>query len=309
MISPDNIRAIFQKPEDKEAFFRCYWAAFITLGCNARCGYCIQDNAGRAKYTLVPGKAWVEALNSIEDRRQKRFFRPARPKKITIIGGEPALHPDFFYIVNNLDNSWVVTVDTNLDAPVFKDLDKFLSQLKKRPRLKFHVSFHPQTIDADVFINRVKTLQKKGLKIKRVFIVAYPPDDLSKVANYKNKFTSAGLNLEVLRYMGFYKDRLYPQDALDLRRNYADDGVRDYALFENACSLKEHKPILCKIRKILFAPNGNIYNCHYKLYTGSSDFNGNLFDENSASLIPKDYFSCKDFGFCNPCDFAPELFK
>ena len=59
----------------------------------------------------------------------------------------------------------------------------------------------------------------------------------------------------------------------------------------------------------LFAPNGDIYNCHYKVYTNHKEKLGNLFNEEVGVHIPRDYFLCEDFGFCNPCDSEGHLFK
>jgi len=49
--------------------FNSYWAAFITLDCNSKCVYCIQKiYSERLDYNTLPGKLWVDRLNSI------RFF-------------------------------------------------------------------------------------------------------------------------------------------------------------------------------------------------------------------------------------------
>lgn len=63
------------------------------------------------------------------------------------------------------------------------------------------------------------------------------------------------------------------------------------------------------MNKVLFAPNGDIYNCHYKLYTGHKDKLGNLFEQDVRIVIPQDYFLCQDYGFCNPCDSELHSFK
>ena len=95
--------------------FNSYWAVFLTLGCNFKCPFCIQTISGPIPhYDIVKGDAWVKALNSIEGRTRKRFFRRNKAKKLALIGGEPTLHPDFFEIINGLDDKWNLTVTTNL---------------------------------------------------------------------------------------------------------------------------------------------------------------------------------------------------
>ena len=56
-------------------------------------------------------------------------------------------------------------------------------------------------------------------------------------------------------------------------------------------------------------PNGDIYNCHYKLYTAHPEKLGNLFEEEVEVKIPREYFLCQDFGFCNPCDSEGHMFR
>ncbi|MFA5410466.1 MAG: radical SAM protein [Candidatus Omnitrophota bacterium] len=283
--------------------FNSYWSVFLTLGCNFKCPYCIQKIYGPVpEYEIMPGRLWVERLNSIAGRRKKRFLRRPKVKKLSLIGGEPAVHPDFVEILNGLDNDWMVTVTSNLSAPIFSDIKHFLKLLKRRKKIKFNVSFHPLYADADEFIAKVVAL-KKALRVHHIFYVAYPPGSEKEFKEIRDKkFAKKGLIVEMQRFTGFYKHELYPKEDTGIKYGL-DYGINDYKFYEEACGQKAKKEAWCKTNKVLFAPNGDIYNCHYFLYTKSSRHYGNLFDENFKAGIPNDFVKCSEFGFCNPCDF------
>jgi len=284
--------------------FNSYWAAFITLDCNFRCLYCIQKIHGSIpNYDLLPGKLWVDKLNSIEGRQKARFLQRTKVKKLAIIGGEPAIHPDFLEILNGLDNHWMIVVTSNLSAPIFSNFDLFLKQIKRKKRLKFNLSFHPSFAKIEDFISKVIALKRSGIRVHHVFYVAYPPDNEKQAKDIKKEFAKKGLNLQLQRYTGFYKGELYPKEKTAIEYEF-EDGINNYKLYQEACSQKSKRKVLCKLNKVLFAPNGNIYNCHYRLYTNSPYCYGNLFDKEFIINLPQDFFECEEFGLCNPCDFG-----
>lgn len=302
------------KPRTIPSNFNSYWAVFLTLRCNLNCDYCIQkiepEAAKRALgYKEVSGNKWVLALTSIQNRTKKRFLRPAKKKKIAIIGGEPTIHPGFFELINGLDKNWSITVTTNLDSPVFSDVKKFLKNIKPKGRLKFHASLHPKHTDVRLFIERVTALRRGGLNIRRLFMVAHP-EMVDKIPQYERIFEDKGLSLEVQRFMGFYNDKLYPlnNDSSSVHYHF-DDGIADYEKYRKAFSLTSKKKIWCRLNRVLFAPDGDIYNCHYKVYTKSDERYGNIFDQDFKSNIPTDYFLCDDYGYCNPCEYPYAEFK
>jgi MoaA/NifB/PqqE/SkfB family radical SAM enzyme len=292
--------------------FSSYWAVFLTLNCNYNCEYCVQKIYRKTvTYDLVAGDKWIRALNSITNRTKFRFFRRRKIKKFAIIGGSPTLHPDFIGIINGLDKYWLITITTNLGTPIFNHIDLFLKKLIRRKNLRFNVSLHLNNCsDPNEFINKIKILRKNKININRIFLLAYPPDRLAQVEEYKAKFAREKMRLEIQRFTGFYNGKLYPQEESNLTEYEYEDNIRDYKLYNQACNLEEKKRIWCKISKVLFAPNGDIYNCHYKLYTASSDTFGNIFDNDRTIFNPpSDYFICDNFGYCNPCDFGHAEFR
>ena len=83
-----------------------YIAVFLTLACNLKCAYCINryGNDEAAKKHLS-GKEWVEGLNRIVSRDDI---------PLTLQGGEPSLHKDFIYILNNIKPGLNIDILTNL---------------------------------------------------------------------------------------------------------------------------------------------------------------------------------------------------
>jgi MoaA/NifB/PqqE/SkfB family radical SAM enzyme len=289
--------------------FNSYWAVFLTLGCNLKCPFCIQTISGPIpNYDIARSDVWVKFLNSIEGRSKKRFLRRDKVKKLALIGGEPTLHPDFFEIINGLDREWSLTITTNLGTKLFNDIGLFAKRVKRRKRIRFHPSFHGDLTDIKEFISKIKDLQRAGLKINRTFVVSYPPDEINKFKDYQAIFNKHGILLEKQRFCGFHEGVLYPLKG-DESESEFKDSIADYPKYKEACGAASKEKIYCKMNKVLFAPDGSIYNCHYKLYSKSVDSYGNLFSKDVQIKIPTDFFLCNDYGFCNPCDFSHAEFK
>ena len=218
------------------------------------------------------------------------------------------MHPDFFEIVNGLDYDWNITITSNLCSPVFNDIPGFAKKLKRRRKFRINSSFHEGPVGAKEFIRRVHELKRVGLPVNRIFTVCWPPDDLGRFQEYSRVFKENGLFLEKQRYGGFYKEKFYPFSGNEDEFEFKDN-IKDYGEYARGCALADRRKILCKMDKVLFAPDGTIYNCHYKIYSGSGDSYGNIFSGSSKVSIPDDYFQCNDYGFCNPCDWPSAKFK
>ncbi len=295
-----------------EAPLESYFGVFLTLACSFACEYCVQKislpNQPIARYPLVSGREWVEALNSITPRIKKRFFRPAKKKKISITGGEPTLHPDFAYIINNLDNNWRVTVTSNFISPFFEKDARPLKEVKKRKGLKFNGSFHFLYTPIERFIENVLKIKKAGLFVHTLFIVAHP-GHIEEAKRHRKELLKIHPLVKLQRFLGSFQGKLYPcQEGCGIEYQQ-QDGIYNYKDYQEGFSQKNKQNILCRMNKVLFAPNGDIYNCHYKLYTGQEDKLGNLFANDRHIVLPKGYFICRDFGFCNPCDSEGHPFK
>ena len=99
-----------------------YICAFLTMKCNLNCSFCLNEfdeNFSRKKFKEISGKEWVDNLNKIESI-------PKVP--VTFSGGEPFLHKDFIYIINNLNSNLNIDILTNLSFDK-KRLEEFISNV------------------------------------------------------------------------------------------------------------------------------------------------------------------------------------
>ncbi|MDD4953667.1 MAG: hypothetical protein PHG40_02035 [Candidatus Omnitrophica bacterium] len=295
-----------------EAPFDSYYGVFLTMACSFSCEYCVQKislpQQPVASYPIIPGEDWVEALNSISGRARRKFLRPTKKKKLSITGGEPTLHPDFVYILNHLDKDWRITVTSNFISPFFQKDAPGLKQIKRKRGLKFNASFHFLYTTLDKFIENVQKVKKAGLLVHTLFIVAHPAY-MDKIQQCRDALLEVHPNVKLQRFLGYSQGRLYPaQEGYDIEYQQRD-GIYNYKDYQAGFNQQNKQDIYCRMNKVLFAPNGDIYNCHYKLYTGHKEKLGNLFRKGLHIALPADYFLCHDYGFCNPCDSEGHSFR
>ena len=295
-----------------EAPFDYYFGVFLNLSCSLPCEYCVQKISvpGQpiAHYPMISGREWVRALNSISGRKKKRFFRFPKRKKISITGGEPSLHPDFIYILNNLDKDWKITVTSNFTSPFFDKDTKFLKQIKRRSNLKFNASYHFMYAPIEKFIENVEKVKRAGFIVHSLFIVAHPAH-IEKAEECRSKLLKIHKIVKLQRFFGKYKGELYPsENACDVICEQ-EDGIRNYEAYREGLSQYSKKDAYCRMKKVVFAPNGDIHNCHYKLYTCHKDKFANILDKDLHIVMPQSFFLCHDYGFCNPCDSEGHVFK
>lgn len=255
-----------------------YIGVFLTFACNLRCSYCLNKfREVNPVYKNMEGKDWVKGLNRI-------VTRPDLP--ISLQGGEPTVHPDFYEIVNGVDRAINLDLLTNLQF----DFNKFISRVDK-DRFKrdakyasIRVSYHIETMALLVTLDKVRALQDKGYSVG-VWCVQYPGEE-TNIKHAQEKSNEYGIDFRVKEYLGFYNGTMCGTYKYPL----AVDGVR--------------KKCECKPSELLLAPNGGIYRCHYDLYSGKNPY-ANLLDETVVPLV--DFKECDNMGLCNPCDIKTKF--
>jgi len=70
-----------------------YIGVFLTLRCNLACDYCINHFGEMHQYDELSGEEWVKGLTRIQTRTDL---------PLSLQGGEPTLHEDFYEIVSGL---------------------------------------------------------------------------------------------------------------------------------------------------------------------------------------------------------------
>ena len=251
-----------------------YIGMFLTFGCNLSCSYCINNfEHDLLRRKITPGKEWVKYINRIESP-------PDLP--VTLQGGEPSIHPDFFYIINNIKPELNIDILTNLQF----DLDEFTKKVdpervkRDAPYASIRVSYHPETMDLDDILKKTLKMQKAGFSIG-IWSVLHPTVQ-EHVREARKKGVDMGIDFRTKEFLGEYNGKLH--------------GTYKYP---GACEMKFKKKVLCKTSEFLTDPEGSIFRCHHDIYKGVNSI-GNLFDPEYE--LQDIYSECDYFGYCNPCD-------
>ena len=131
--------------------------------CNYSCHYCpIKKNEFASKETIFHV---IDFLSNIKDR----------DIEITLFGGEPTLHPQFEFIVEKLSQFCTVTIFTNLSAK---------SELYNKIGCLLSVSYHPDMISAERFIDKLSKIDKSLIGFINVMDVNEYDSEVSKVCKY-----------------------------------------------------------------------------------------------------------------------------
>lgn len=260
-----------------------YIALFLTFRCQLKCHYCINKINNLQVANELDGKAWVNIINRIETRNIP----------VTLQGGEPSLHRDFYYIVNNIKEDIHVDLLTNLSFDMREFMQNIPPERLKRdaPYASIRVSYHPVTMEYDDLKKRVLLMLDRGYHAG-IWAVLHPQyeDHILKV---KEDAVNSGIDFRVKSFMGFHEDRLFGE------YHYPDAVSK---LNENA----EHdqKEVLCRTTELIIAPNGMLYNCHHDLYTRYNPV-ADMSDEDVS--VTGEYRVCSRYGYCNPCDIKKKF--
>lgn len=251
-----------------------YIAVFLTLACNLKCSYCINrfGTDGFVKRRLT-GAEWVNALNRITSRDDL---------PLSLQGGEPSLHKDFIYILENIKPELKIDILTNLQF----DIDGFMSQVspdrikRKSPYASIRVSYHPEVMELEPLIQKVLKMQNAGYSIG-IWGVMHP-SQAGEVLRAEDYCRSLGIDFRQKEFLGEYNGRLY--------------GTFRYP---GACDLKFEKTVMCKTTELIAGSDGSVYRCHSDLYEGRPPV-GNITDPDFQ--IEDTFRVCGHYGRCNPCD-------
>jgi hypothetical protein len=226
----------------------------------------------------LSGDDWVKHLSHI-------VTRPDLP--ITFGGGEPTLHPDFYYIVNELHKKNVpMDLLTNCQFDVGYFIENVSPNIFKRPApyASIRISYHPETMDMYELIDKVHILSQNNYHIG-IWAVNHPKWK-NEIEQCQLLCEALGIDFRLKEFLGIYNGKLY--------------GTYKYP---NACDNINLKKVLCKTSELIVGPDGNVYRCHADLYEMEKYkwySIGSIMD--NAFNIKDEYLPCNNFGSCNPCD-------
>jgi len=283
----------------------CYWAQMITFDCNGKCPYCIVKGRGPThKYKHLSGQEIVKFWNSIERRNSPPFQR------LSIIGGECTLHQDFIEIIHNLEN-YNVTITTNLATPFYSD-ENFWKVFKVNYPLRINTTFHPTSgLAPERYVELIRIMRSHDIHVDQIAMVQYPTID---IGTWKRRFKDLGVDIRIITFLGFwdeYRDEyakdirpetLYPNEDSDHKKIMSECGIDNIERYKIQCGMSEdikrvwacNHGSLC----LLVAPDGSVFECHYKLYYNIDPLGNILTSWEPANKL----HDCHHFGKCNWCD-------
>lgn len=251
-----------------------YVGVFLTFACNYRCDYCINwQMDARRMSEHMSAQQWADALNRLR-------LHDGLP--ISLQGGEPTVHREFYDIIDRLDPSLPVDLLTNLQF----DVDEFMRRVpperikRDAPYASIRASYHPQVMSLPETIEKTLTLLRNGYSIG-LFGVLHP-EQKGAILRAQQQCRQAGIDFRTKEFLGTYRGRLYGT----YRYPQGLDGDHPQTVW-------------CRASELLVDPAGYVYRCHHDLYRGRNAV-AHILDED---LKPADcYRICHQFGRCNPCD-------
>lgn len=259
-----------------------YVAFFLTLSCNLSCSYCINrhamDTGARALGRHhISGEDWIRAANRL-------ILRDDLP--LTLQGGEPTLHKDFYRIVNEVKPELKMDLMTNL----MFDVDQFISNVpvwrftREAPYAAIRVSYHPGQNRIDDLIDRTIRLQKAGFRIG-LYGIEHPIATIrSHIMEVRDRCTALGLDFRLKEFLGDHEDVMY--------------GTFKYEGCVNGRPLRHCQ---CRTTEFIVDPAGYVYRCHADLYQGRSPV-AHILDADFNEESIDTFRECDAYGSCNPCD-------
>ncbi len=252
-----------------------YTEVYLTLRCNLKCPYCINDNNGSVvrKREELSAEQWIKGLNSIDFDNIP----------LTLGGGEPTLHKGFYEILNGLKPETKVDLLTNLQF----DIDEFIRNTRPErfnqsttPAYRsIRASYHVGQMNPQDLVDKARKLQDAGYSIG-IFGLDHP-----RFINENMKIMEMAVAKQIFffpkNFLGEWNGKLY--------------GTYKYS--EGLDGKK--KPVKCRTRELLIDPSGNIHRCHRDLYESENVLDNIL---NPDLKVEDSFRPCSNFGECNPCD-------
>lgn len=251
-----------------------YVGVFLILSCNLSCDYCINTLSGNLiKKKVIPHAEWTKILN--------RLDLPAG-LPITLQGGEPTLHPDFYQIINGLNSDIPIDLLTNIQFDPVKFASLISpSRLKRDAKYaSIRVSYHPTTMNWAKTLEKVLWLQQKRYSVSLNSV--FHPEVENHLLECQAEALAKGIDYRFKDFLGVYNNKKFG--------NYK---------YPDACFSDNLKTVSCKTSELLIAPDGQVYRCHHDLYNSFKPI-GSLLTENIS--IESSFSPCQMFGKCNPCD-------
>ena len=255
-----------------------YIGAFLTFRCNMNCSYCINKYGALQNCKEMSGKDWKEAFSRI----------PSTPDlPITLQGGEPTLHEDFYDIVNTPSHLDLVTNGT-FELSDFLEYTTAETFRSNAPYAGIRFSLHEATSPI-ALATKAWMLQLSYYSVG-IWYLDHPAENMKHdPIVLKRACQTYNIDVRGKEFLGLWNGRMY--------------GTYKYP--EALClDCGKNQEVFCKPSELLIAPDGQVYRCHRDLYAGENTI-GHILDDGFTPFIMAS--PCSNYGQCNPCDIKEKF--
>ena len=289
-----------------------YLLIVSNLYCNHRCSYCIQQESS-LDVRKNSGKVDVDLL--------LKFLRRNRiAHSVKLMGGEATVHPDFERMVDGLLEIYPkIVLTTNLNGKWYEDFPKAMEKMTRWGRhIVWNSTYHPEWMDVDLYIDRVRTMQAAGLRMSQVTATDTP--ELSDELAAKLYAADIGWKLQMFIGRNGQGD-LVPRSQDDIRQGYPllnspHTYIDNYEDYLNECEDANYggddyrdEWVKCTSSKFLIGPDNLIYPCHRHLYVQDEQYAAGSLEDSEmrdfkfkwSKIFNRWVLPCDTK--CNPCDF------
>lgn len=215
---------------------------------------------------------WINALNRIEATNEL---------PITLQGGEPTVHPDFYTIVNGVNRPMDLLTNCQFDMDRFTREVPITKFKRNAPYASIRISYHPEQMELNDTVKRVSKLAGLGYQVG-VWSVLVPEwrEHILNEAQYR--FRELGIDFRTKELMD--GGTAHGHGTYKYKEAVGADYLRD---------------CMCRTTELLVAPDGSIHRCHSDIYNLRKGI-GHIMQE---SYTPdREYRFCGVYGDCSGCD-------
>lgn len=247
--------------------------------CNYCCPYCYYSWAPKDKdYFFGTTEQWHKAFKNCFGNQRLIFY---------LAFGEPIIGAAFHDVVEMIGSepNWALRITSNVS--VWEELKWLVnSRLAREGKLNINASFHPLSTTIEEFLQKILFLREHDIEVPVVYVM-YPPF-LKRFEKDFEIFNKYNFLVHVRRFMGWYKNKCYPDAYIEEERQfiakYCDDATIKYML--------NNYPLLNKLSYsgmdfIVVDNVGNVgYDSDYfPLYSKYRCIFGNILQEDNLQIL------------------------
>lgn len=181
--------------------------------CNFRCSYCLA-NSQDSHEALV--SVDIQTVSSVLDATKRTF-------EINLVGGEPALIPNFLEVCRELTRKHHLFLSTNLSRTgvfrrVVREIDpSHITGIDA----SFHVEERERKSSFEQFAETFGALQDAGFPITANYVAH--PRLMSRIESDFKRMRDLGVELKATPFIGHWEEKVYPEAYSERQRSMLFD--------------------------------------------------------------------------------------